>query len=168
MGAVRKPSPGQKPADPDVPDEIEFSGGIRGRKGPRQVAALLRHERGVGPNAPNGAARSEPDAPNGKAAKPASSSVRTQSGVTDWSVLVGKFFHAFGEDGKISRQGIILADLGGGYYVVGHFEWITGHRSFYGTRVVHISTVASESWALYPDAEAMREAYEYGGAARKG
>jgi len=88
--------------------------------------------------------------------------------VTDWSVLVGKFFHTFDDDDMIGKQGVFLADLGDGYYVVGHFEWITGHRSFYGTRVVHISTVASESWALYPDAEAMREAHEYGGAARGG
>ncbi len=168
MAAAKKKEPEDasgKPPDPDLPSEVDFSGGIRGRHGPRQVAALLRYVREVKGDTKHRTAVDDPAAVKGKTGKTAVSSARSKAGVTDWSELVGKFFHTFNEDGKIGAQGVVLADVGEGYYVVGHFEWITGQRSFYGTHLVHISTIATEGWSLYSDDETMRDAYEYGGKA---
>lgn len=79
-----------------------------------------------------------------------------------WSSLVGKFFHTL-PDGRVIRdQGIILADLGQGYFVVERFQWITGSPSWHGTNVVHLSTMAADHWAFYVSQEEMHEAWQYG------
>ena len=90
-----------------------------------------------------------------------------------WSDLTGKYFHVFTWDEKEQRrviegQGVIYADLGGGYYMVQYFEWLTGSPGWYGTKVKHINEIASEGWCFYSTAAAMNEAYEYGGGARRG
>jgi hypothetical protein len=87
--------------------------------------------------------------------------------------LVGRFFHVFDdpEEGGsgprwINRQGVVVDDLGEGYYLVDHFEWISGGSDFYGKVVVHVSRMAEAGWSFYETAEAMREAYESGGRKR--
>ena len=83
----------------------------------------------------------------------------------NWSELVGKYFHTFCAGHSIEQQGYVKAALGGGYYVIQLFEWLGGGESHVGTRVVHISRIASEGWALYPSADAMNESYQYSGSA---
>lgn len=84
-----------------------------------------------------------------------------------WTSLVGKHFHTFGEDGLIERQGVILARLDYGYFVVLYFEWISGSPWHYGTQVIHMARIAREGWALYATNEEMIDAYEHGGKARR-
>lgn len=83
-----------------------------------------------------------------------------------WRSLEGKFFHIFRnhKDHRcIQEQGSVVADMGGGYYVVDIYDWSHGFRAWYGTRVVNISQIASEQWVFYGTDQAMREAYKYGG-----
>lgn len=91
---------------------------------------------------------------------------RTPEQGPDWNTLVGKFFHTFEDEGYIQRQGMVLGDLTDGYFMVQYFEWLSGSVSFYGTQIVHIREMAN-AWAFYATDAAMREAYEYGGKARR-
>ncbi len=59
-----------------------------------------------------------------------------------------------------------MAALGHDHYVIQLFEWLTGSPSFNGKRVVHISRIAEQGWYLYDSADAMDEAYKYGGLAK--
>jgi hypothetical protein len=79
-----------------------------------------------------------------------------------WAKLEGKFFHTL-KDGKAEYQGHILAHLGGGYYMVELFEWMTGGVSFTAHRIYNITEMSSGSWVFYEDHEAINEAYKYGG-----
>jgi hypothetical protein len=44
---------------------------------------------------------------------------------TDWTTLVGKFFHEFGEDGYVERQGVIVTEPYPQVFVVQYFDWLT-------------------------------------------
>jgi len=91
------------------------------------------------------------------------------AGKNGWTSLVGKFFHQFthieGQGRRINQQGVVVADLGGGFFMVGHFEWIAGTRSFTGTQIVALREMAAEKWAWYLDDEQMRDSYRYSGLA---
>jgi hypothetical protein len=101
------------------------------------------------------------DCNRGKSDKPV-----VPAGGPNWGSLVGRFFHTFDvREGRkeIAKQGVVIGDLGHGYLMVDHFEWISGGRGFYGRKVVHVSAISREGWAFYTDADEMQEAYEYGG-----
>jgi hypothetical protein len=81
-----------------------------------------------------------------------------------WS-LVGKFFHSFTRDlprkgrGEVQNQGVVLSNLGGGYFVIQLFDWVLGDPS--STLVVHIERMASNGWEFYESATEMSERYEH-------
>jgi hypothetical protein len=60
--------------------------------------------------------------------------------------LVGKFFHTFTEDlprkgrGQVQNQGVVLSDLGSGYFVVQLFDFLMGDPS--DIHIVHIDRMA--------------------------
>ena len=85
----------------------------------------------------------------------------------DWASLVNRYFHTFCVGHRIEQQGVVLADLGDGYYMTQLYEWFSGSPSFTGTRVVHISTIAAEGWAWYETAEAWRDSYDHSGRAHR-
>src|SRR5262249_59015534 len=71
--------------------------------------------------------------------------------------LVGRFFHTFvtpdvsgpprGETARhkwISQQGVVDDDLGDGYYLVDHFEWLVSGRPFSSRHVVHLDRLGEE------------------------
>lgn len=80
-----------------------------------------------------------------------------------WESLIGKFFHTFCVGRRFNEQGRIVTSPAPGYYVVQMFEWLTGSRSFTGTRLVTLDVIVRERWALYVDDEDMRESYSYSG-----
>lgn len=86
-----------------------------------------------------------------------------------WRTLDAKFFlthtrsDANGGREIVEDGGVILGNLGDGYYLVDHLSWITGGMRWYGRRVVSIRTIAREGWSFYGSYEEMAEAYQYGG-----
>ncbi len=95
-----------------------------------------------------------------KRAKP-----RVEAQHADWSTLVGKYFHELGEDQKVDRQGVILAEPYPQVFVVKYSEWITGSPTW-GTQLVTLDNILKGQWRFYQTAEEMREAYDYSGIAR--
>ncbi|CAN5679335.1 hypothetical protein BH24ACT15_BH24ACT15_32180 [soil metagenome] len=66
--------------------------------------------------------------------------------------LLGSYFHTFeGDDpqNEVAWQGVVVADVGQGYYLVELMEWVIGSSSC--QRLVHISAMAS--WAFYDTRE---------------
>lgn len=83
------------------------------------------------------------------------------SAAPDWNDLVGKFFHRSNpEDGYVDFQGRIVGQLDGGLYVIQFYEWLMGYPNRITT--IHSDDFADGTWSFYADAEAMREAHEYG------
>lgn len=80
-----------------------------------------------------------------------------------WESLVGKFFHTFCSGHRIESQGRIITSPAAGYFVVQLFEWLTGGRSFTGTRLVTMEQMVRERWAFYADSQDMDESYKYSG-----
>lgn len=76
--------------------------------------------------------------------------------------LIGRCFHVFGENRKISRQGIIRGTLGDGYYLIQYFEFLMGEPST--MEVVHIRSMIRPaldsqeegSWQFYEDVDHMK------------
>lgn len=81
----------------------------------------------------------------------------------EWQTLAGKFFHTFGDDGRIARQGVVLAQSSPGVYVVQYFSWISGGGAWYGKQLVRADTMADQGWSFYATPEQMQEHLEYGG-----
>jgi len=72
--------------------------------------------------------------------------------------LVGRWFHTFTEEGgqrRVQYQGSILATADNGV-LVQLYEWFAGFPS----SQQWFAWPAVETWALYPTAKAMNEAYE--------
>lgn len=82
-----------------------------------------------------------------------------------WESLVGKFFHTFCTGGHIQQQGVILSEPAKGFYVIQMFDWMSGYRSFTGTKLVRLEDIASERWSLYATGDEMRESHRYSGMA---
>lgn len=82
--------------------------------------------------------------------------------------LVGRCFHIWGEDGRISHQGHVVARVDADRYLVQFFEWIMGEP---GTMAVYsISQMAVPAfgdeqtvgvWQFYEDADHMRFWHQY-------
>lgn len=76
--------------------------------------------------------------------------------------LIGRSFHIFGDDGKVSRQGTVVAYCEEGYYLIQYFEWIMGEPSTMA--VVHLKEMMTSpeqdrqtgSWQFYEDVEQMK------------
>ena len=73
--------------------------------------------------------------------------------------LVGQFFHSFHPaTGQLEWQGEIIGRPEPGVYLVELFEWLLGQPS---TR--HLVKIEDmQSWAFYPDREAMLHSFRYG------
>ena len=52
--------------------------------------------------------------------------------------LVGRYFHIWGDDGTISRQGCVIAQIDPTHYLVQFYEWFTG-----GASTLHVYTIDS-------------------------
>lgn len=83
--------------------------------------------------------------------------------VKPWSTLVGKFFHTLTEDvprkgrGEVKNQGVVLSDLGGGYFAIQLFDFVIGHPS---TRhIVSIERMVANGWSFYETDGEMRESW---------
>jgi hypothetical protein len=57
--------------------------------------------------------------------------------------LVGRGFHSVDDRGRTNWQGAVLADLGGGYFLVQLFEWFTGGSTT--QHVIHIVEFAAKT-----------------------
>lgn len=79
---------------------------------------------------------------------------------TDWSSLVGKWFHSFDADGCVLRQGYVRSRIQEGIYLVVTFEWVTG--SPFSDNLATIQQMVEEHWAWYQTGDEMREAHQYG------
>ncbi len=79
--------------------------------------------------------------------------------------LKGKFFHDFDEEGYVNHQGQIVDFLNDETAIIQYFEWVLGEPS--QTKMVWLRDIVEGGWALYPSAEAMRDAYEYGHVKRR-
>ena len=90
---------------------------------------------------------------------------RRKTGAKPWSTLVGKFFHTFRTDvprkgrGEVQSQGVVLSDLGGGYFVVQLFDFVMGDPS--DRHVVHIERMVANGWVFYETDAEMRERWEH-------
>jgi hypothetical protein len=76
--------------------------------------------------------------------------------------LVGCCFHTFKEDNAVQHQGVVRGDLGGQYYLVQYFEWLTGGPE--ELEIIHISRMCgnrAERWQFYEDNKHMNFWYEY-------
>jgi len=71
--------------------------------------------------------------------------------------LVGMWFHSINLKGKIEWQGLIMAQLQEGYYLIRTFDWIIGLN--YTDRIIHIRRMAR--WEFYSNNEEMKECWEY-------
>jgi hypothetical protein len=86
---------------------------------------------------------------------PMGSKTATKAKQKNSDPLVGKFFHSFTDDRKLSWQGTVLKHVRGGFYLVQLFEWFFGEPS--AREVVSLERMAG--WSFYDTAEEMREAY---------
>jgi hypothetical protein len=75
------------------------------------------------------------------------------------SPLVGRYFHIWGDDGTVSRQGCVIAQIDPTHYLVQFYEWFTG-----GASTLHVYTIdnmtipkadrderAPGAWQFYED-----------------
>jgi hypothetical protein len=97
---------------------------------------------------------------------------RTPAGVTS-DGLIGKCFHIFGGDGKVARQGRVVAVVGPSHYLVQYFDWALGEPNTMAVVSVETMAVTAEherkpgSWQFYEDADHMNRWYEtWGGGER--
>jgi excisionase family DNA binding protein len=65
---------------------------------------------------------------------------------------VGKFFHSFSAEGKLSWQGQIVGKPHPGFYLVELFSWMTGSPD--GGKVIPIEDIA-RNWKIYETSEEM-------------
>jgi hypothetical protein len=85
---------------------------------------------------------------------------------TDWTTLVGKFFHEFGEDGYVERQGVIVAEPYPQVFVVQYFDWLTD-RITWGLHLVALDNILRGNWQFYLTSDDMRDAYKLGSMAHR-
>lgn len=79
--------------------------------------------------------------------------------------LKGKFFHDFDEEGYVRHQGHIVDVINEEIVSVEYFDWIIGEPNT--TKMVWLREIVEGGWALYPSAEEMRDAWEYGRVKRR-
>jgi len=78
--------------------------------------------------------------------------------------LVGKFFHTFTEDvprkgrGEVQNQGIVLSDLGNGYFIIQLFDFAMGEPS--SRHVVSFQRMVANGWSFYGSDGEMRDRWE--------
>jgi hypothetical protein len=76
--------------------------------------------------------------------------------------LVGRCFHTFRDGGYVDEQGIVRGDLGGGYFLVQYFEWLSGSPSTLA--ITHVSDMKPGRdpgcWQFYLNEEHMKRWYE--------
>ncbi len=78
---------------------------------------------------------------------------------TDWTSLVGKFFHSFDKDHYVHWQGQVEAMVTDGVYMVGLFSWL--HGAWSHREMVTLQQMVDERWHWYETADDMREAHQY-------
>ena len=76
------------------------------------------------------------------------------------NVMVGKFFHSIGSDGKIEWQGKILDMPKDGLYLIQLCDWMMGEPSDQMLKTID----DMKGWLFYDRNEDMVFAYEYGAA----
>lgn len=71
--------------------------------------------------------------------------------------LVGSYFHSFGPEGQLDRQGAVVAEPQPGLYLVELFEWLAGGSSC--QRLVRVEDMLD--WQFYDTAEWMNNVFEH-------
>jgi len=51
--------------------------------------------------------------------------------------LVGRYFHIFGDDGNVSRQGRVIDQIDPTHYLVQFYEWAMGAGTIHVVRPFH-------------------------------
>ncbi len=74
--------------------------------------------------------------------------------------LVGRCFHIFGEDNKVSHQGRVVAQIDATHYLVQFFDWMVGDpstMSVYSIDAISHASFGSErgygAWQFYENHE---------------